>query len=439
MCLTIPARVVSTSNGAAVVMDRDGLCREVSAPFLRGLEEGDWVLHINGLAIRKLSPTDAAEILDLLEGRAAGATGRGAIEPSRLDPRFREAVERIQGGAREKADLVRLLGSEGMEKEALFSEAGTMRKAFLRDFICVHGIIEFSNHCLKDCLYCGIRRKNRGRERFRMSPGEIVDTAVNAVLQRGFKLLVLQSGEDPFYTDEVLADIIQRIKARARVFIFISMGERGYESYRALKEAGASGALLRFETSERDLFRRLHPRDDGPSKDLHNRLKTLAFLRELGYYIATGSLTGLPGQTLEVMAEDILVTEKWADMVSTGPFVPSPATPLASYPAPDPDLHLKAISVLRLVMRRARIPVVTAYETLAGRDARKRALACGANSIMINLTPRKYRGLYELYPRGGLDKDSDDVFTRYGLFRYEGSFAMLEEDMLGESSRQRGE
>jgi len=433
MCLTIPAKVVAAENHRVTVLDREGKSFDAEAPFLPDLKPGDWVLHINNLVIRKISPEDAAEIMDLLEG------GR-AVDTSLLGPRFREAVENLHRGVFETKDIVYLLGTEGNEKEALFKEADTIKRAFLKDFICIHGVIEFSSHCDKDCLYCGLRQENHGLVRYRMTPDEIVDTATRVVEEKGYKLLVLQSGEDPWYTDKILADIIRRIKACSRVFLFISAGERGYDSYKLLKEAGASGVLFRFETSNKELFRRLHPKGffnshfehPGHSKDFENRFAHLAFFKELGYYIATGSLTGLPGQTLNDIAEDILVTKKWANMVSTGPFVPSPSTPLAHYPSGDGELHLKVMAIIRLVMKSARLPVVTAYETLVGEKARKRGLSCGANSLMINLTPEKYRNQYALYPDKYFDDDS--LFVKYGLFKYKGSFKMLEENMLGEFS-----
>jgi len=421
MCLTIPAVVINAHKDRVTVLDREGESIEVETPFLPDLVPGDWILHINNLAIRKVSSEDAAEIINLLEG------GR-AVDTSLLGLCFREAVENLHRGEYEIEDIVYLLGSEGDEKEALFKEAETIKRAFIKDFICIHGVIEFSSHCGKDCLYCGLRSANHGLERYRMTPEEIVETCVTAVEEKGYKLLVLQSGEDPWYTDKILAGIIKRIKARSRVFLFISAGERGYESYKLLKEAGASGVLFRFETSNPALFRRLHP--DG--KDFNNRFEHLAFLKDLGYYIATGSLTGLPGQTLDDIAEDILTTKKWANMVSTGPFVTSPSTPIAECSSGDTELYLKVMAVQRLVMKNVRIPVVTAYETLTGESARKKALSCGANSLMINLTPEKYRDLYALYPNKAFG--DEDIFVKYGLFKYKGSFKMLEENMLGEFS-----
>ncbi len=509
MCLTIPARVVEAAGQDAVIIGSDGRKMEVSSPFLTGLCPGDWVLHMNGLVIRKIPPEDAAEILSILEG--GRAKERPVTSPDGAP--FGRAIGSVLSGQYTKDDIITLLASEGEEMEALFDEAERTKRASIKDFICVHGIIEFSNRCERDCLYCGLRAGGPAQEgaesrlhgpsvplepsapkesglfqerdpfkdtgsfqesatfrnsgpfqkagpfnsaglshdtglphdtaplppaggpplpRYRMAPEEIIETAVSAVKDRGFKLLVLQSGEDRFYTSEMLAGIRREIKARARVFIFISAGERGPAFYRTLREAGASGALLRFETSSPRLFRRLHPGAHAPSKDLDNRLSHLAFLRDLGYYIATGSLTGLPGQSLEDIAGDILLTKKWANMVSTGPFLPSPGTPLGASPRPDPDLYLKTVAVTRLVMKKARIPVVTAFETLEGPGARKKAFSCGANSLMINLTPRRYRDLYALYPGKAIEDEEDDVFVRNGLFRYEGSFKMLEEKMLSE-------
>ena len=150
-------------------------------------------------------------------------------------------------------------------------------------------------------------------------------------------------------------------------------------------------------------------------------------MKELDFYIATGALTGLPGQSIKDIALDIIETKKWANMVSSGPFLPSPGTPLSGTDAADPELQLKVNAVSRLVMKSSRIPVVTALETLMGDTGRKRALRSGANSLMINLTPARYRALYSIYPDKFFDKDS--VFEKYGLYKYEESYSMLEKRM----------
>jgi biotin synthase len=420
MCLTIPAKIIEVTPDSVTVEDADGK-KELDTPLTPGLDVGDWVLYINRLVIRKIEPEDAQEILDLLK------SGK-AIDTSLLPSRFHQAVEAIHSESYGIDDLVYLLGTDTEEKEALLREADTVRRGYLKDFICIHGIIEFSNHCIRDCQYCGLRSENISVERYRMESSEIIDAAKDAVKIKGYKLLVLQSGEDPFYTATMMAEIVKSIKKDCRVFIFISVGERGYEFYEELKAAGASGVLLRFESSNEDLFNKIHPN----GKNFKERFEHLSFLKELGYYIATGSLTGLPGQALEDIALDILVTKKWANMVSTGPFIPCPDTPLSASAHGDTEMQLKVNAVLRLVMKSSRIPVVTALETQSGEEGRRRALRSGANSLMINLTPEKYRALYSIYP----DKFHDDksVFVKYGLYKYEESFSMLEERMQEEIS-----
>ena len=262
-----------------------------------------------------------------------------------------------------------------------------------------------------------------------MEPEEIIECAVQAVEKKGYKLLILQSGEDTFYTDEMVEKIIGEIKKRCRCFLFLSSGERGYESYKRLKEAGASGVLLRFETTNESLFKKIHPH----GKDYRSRFEHLRFLKELGYFIATGSLVGIPGQKPSDIARDLIAIKEYADMASIGPFIPTPGTPLADYPAGDAELTLKAVAIIRLMMKKVRLPVVTAFETLAGEDGRRRALNSGANSLMLNLTPELYRPLYKIYPDKFFDVDS--IWERYGLFNYDASYAMLEKNMAKEIER----
>ena len=322
-----------------------------------------------------------------------------------------------------KEEIIYLLNTEDQEKAALFSEANIIRKTYLKDFICIHGVIEFSNYCRNDCAYCGLRKQNPKLERYRMNVEEIVSAADKAVNVKGYKLLVLQSGEDSWYTDEILVEIIAKIKKKCQVFIFMSIGERGYDCYKKMKQAGLSGVLFRFETSNPELFKKLHPN----GKNLSNRFAHLKFMKELGYFIATGSIIGIPGQTIEDLADDILLMKKYAHMISMGPFVPCEETPLSDARHGDIEINLKMIAILRLLMPKARIPVVTSLETLAGEDGRKRALSAGASSLMLNLTPDKYRPLYKIYSDRFYQEES--VWEKYGLFKYEESYKMLEERM----------
>jgi len=418
MCLTIPAQIIKLEGSQAIIRDSN-TTKKVKVSLISDLKVGDWILYITDLVVKKISESDAQEIMELLEASYD-------INVSKLSDRFKGIIKVSRVRNLTKREIVYLLDTKGLEKEALFSEANVIRKTYLKDFICIHGIIEFSNYCQNDCLYCGLQRQNQQLQRYRMGLDEIVGAANKAVNEKGYKLLILQSGEDYFYTDDMLEEIIAKIKDKSRVFIFISIGERGYQCYKRLKKAGASGVLFRFETANPVLFKNLHPR----GKDLKSRFEHLRFMKELGYFIATGSIVGLPGQTIKDLAEDILFTKKWAHMVSAGPFVPCDNTPLASLPHGNIEMSLKIIAILRLMMKSARIPVVTALETLAGEDGRKKALQAGANSLMFNLTPAKYRQLYKIYPDKFFQKET--IWQKYGLFKYEESYKMLKERMQEE-------
>ncbi len=422
MCLTGPVKIKKVEGSRALIDDEKGE-RYLEISAVPDVRSGDWVLHVNGLVIKKIPAEDASQIIELLEGAKKNIK---SLKPS---AKFSDSIDALKGGIPKISDIEYLLNSEGAEKEALFSEAGRARSEHIKDFICIHGIIEFSNHCEMDCAYCGLRSGNLELERYRMEPAEIIECAVEAVEKKGYKLLVLQSGEDSYYTDDMLVSIIEEIKKRCRCFLFLSSGERGYESYKRLKEAGASGVLFRFETASEILFKEIHPR----GKDYGSRFEHLRFLRELGYFIATGSLIGIPGQTLSDIARDILAIKEYADMATVGPFIPTPGTPLCESPHGDTELTLKAVSIIRLLMMKVRLPVVTALETLSGEDGRRRALNAGANSLMLNLTPQAYRPLYSIYP----DKffDTESIWERYGLFNYADSFSMLEEKMAKEIGR----
>lgn len=413
MCLTVPAKVVAINGRMAEVVEA-GAAKTIDISLIKGLKAGDWILHTTGLAIKKVSQRDAREIIELLESSRK-------VNNSSLSGEFKKILRASRVRELSKEEIGYLLETENPDEvNALYSEANTIRKAYLKEFICVHGIIEFSNICSKDCHYCGLRSEN-GVKRYRMAVSEVVDTALKAA-ERGYKLLVLQSGEDPYYSDELLEEMVRDIKRRSRVFIFLSIGERGYESYKRLRKAGASGVLLRFETSNPELFRELHPE----GKDRDNRLSHLRFLKEMGYFIATGFMVGLPGQTIEDMAADILTLKNLnPGMASIGPFIPSPETPLFDEAAGTVDMTLRVMAILRLMMRSVRIPVTTAMETVGGVEMRKEGLMAGGNALMFNLTPPRYRRLYQIYPDKFYQRDRR--WERYALFQGKESYRMLEE------------
>jgi len=204
----------------------------------------------------------------------------------------------------------------------LFAKADEVRRKYLGTEVFLRGIIEFSNYCRSNCLYCGIRAQNKNVHRYRMTPQEIVDRA-QIISAQGIKTVVLQSGEDPFYTKEVLGHIISAVKSLG-LTITLSLGERSFDEYSYWKALGADRYLMRHETADEKLYEKLHPGDK-----LENRKAHLLELKRLGYEVGAGSMVGLPGQDDFSLAKDILFTyELDADMIGIGPFIPHPDTPL---------------------------------------------------------------------------------------------------------------
>jgi biotin synthase len=291
-----------------------------------------------------------------------------------------------EGRELKREELHKLLLIEAQaELDQLFKTANFLRQKYLSNSCCVHGIIEFSNYCRHDCLYCGIRRSNSILKRYRMTDDEIYAAVEEAVEKHGFKALVLQSGEDPEFGVDRLDNLIREIKKRHAVLIFVSVGEIGREGLKQLYEAGARGLLLRFETSDPKLYGNLHCGDS-----LEDRLQDVRDAYELGYLVLTGGLIGLPGQALESLLNDIILTKELnAEMYSFGPVLPD---------GPETELVLKILAVSRLVdPKNAKILVTTGFETLDP-EARRKGLLAGANSVMLNVTPMKFRKLYDIYP-----------------------------------------
>ncbi len=273
----------------------------------------------------------------------------------------------------------------------LCRQACAIRKECVGDKVYLRGIIEFSNYCSRDCLYCGLRRSNAALKRYRMSVDEI-EACARAARQADIRTIVLQSGEDAGLSIQWLGEMVARVKA-LDVAVTVSVGERSYADYRCLKEAGADRYLLKFETSDEALFARLKP-----DSSYQARMRCLDWLRQLDYQVGSGIMIGLPGQTPESIADDILLFEKLdLDMIGVGPFIAHPDTPLAGAPTAPVEEVLKAVALTRIVTRNTHIPATTATGSIdpAGRE---RALLAGANVVMPDLTPVQYRSLYEIYP-----------------------------------------
>lgn len=273
----------------------------------------------------------------------------------------------------------------------LFSDADRCRKERVGDEVYLRGVIEFSNYCRMDCLYCGLRRSNASLKRYRMEAKEILESAALAAGLR-IPTIVLQSGEDKFWKIKDICLLVEKIK-KLKVAVTLSIGELSAADYRRLRNAGADRYLLRFETSDAALYRKLRPHST-----LSKRLRCLAALRKSGYEVGSGIMVGLPGQSAESIAEDILLFKELdIDMIGIGPFIPHPHTPLSGASPGTLGLALKAVALTRLVTGNTNIPATTAVGTIDPRG-RQKALACGANVLMPNITPAAYRKHYEIYP-----------------------------------------
>ena len=287
-----------------------------------------------------------------------------------------------------KEKIIEFLSSSDDE---LFKLADKVRKENIGDEVHLRGLIEFSNYCKQNCLYCGIRRDNKDCIRYRLEPEQILGFAQKAC-GYGYKTVVLQSGEDPYYTKEKLEYILSEIK-KLDMAITLSIGEKTLDEYKAYKKAGADRFLIRIETTDRTLYKSLHP-----NMDFDNRVECLKNLYKLGYEVGTGCLVGLPNQTIESLADDILFFKEInADMIGIGPFIPNPNTPLSEEKGGAFDLALRVMAVTRLALPYANIPATTAMETL-NPNGRLIALQSGANVVMPNVTEGDYRKFYELYP-----------------------------------------
>jgi biotin synthase len=301
------------------------------------------------------------------------------------------SLSRFTEGTPDQSFLAGLLALSPGEFQPFHAEADRVCRRTRGDGVYLRGIIEFSNCCSLNCAYCGIRSGNQDASRYRMSEEEILGTCAT-VVRNGIATVVLQSGEDPWWDDERLCGLVRRIKAETDLKVTLSVGERSRSSYAALRSAGADRYLLRIETTDKALFRTLHPDDD-----FNRRLACLKDLKELGYETGTGVMVGLPGQTLASLADDLLFFKSLdADMIGIGPFLPHSGTPLAKESPADFSLTLKMVSLIRLLIPDANIPATTAMGT-ADPAGREKALRCGANVLMPNCTPQAYRPHYALY------------------------------------------
>jgi len=296
----------------------------------------------------------------------------------------------------DKEKIIYLLSNSD---EELFLEAYKIKEKYVGKKVYLRGLIEFSNICKKNCYYCGIRRDNNKIKRYNMSDDEIIESALFAY-NSGFGSIVLQSGErDDSEFIERMINLLREIKKKAKdLGITLCVGEETEDTYKKFFDAGAHRYLLRIETSNRELYKKIHPEDHSFEK----RINCIKNLKKIGYQTGTGVMIGLPFQTIEDLADDILFfVENNIDMIGMGPYIEHPDTPLANVKSKFSilerfEITLRMIAISRLIMKDINIAATTALQALDP-IGREKGLLAGANVIMPNITPAKYRENYKLY------------------------------------------
>ena len=289
-----------------------------------------------------------------------------------------------------KKELILLLENDDCSED-LFAAADRVRHQFVGNQIHLRGLIEFSNICKNNCCYCGLRKDNHNLKRYRLSKKDILEAAQWGK-KIGLKTIVLQSGEDLFFSPEVMSDIIHDIKALG-LALTLSIGEKSKEEYLAYRRAGADRYLIRIETTDKDLYQKL-----DPDMSWEERKKCLENIRTVGMEVGSGCLVGLPEQSISSLADDILFFKNIdADMVGLGPFIPCPQTPLQDSKMGNFYLALKVMAITRILLPDINIPATTAMETIQS-NGRVLALQSGANVVMPNVTSDECKQKYSIYP-----------------------------------------
>ena len=308
---------------------------------------------------------------------------------------MKELIERLE---RERdltnAEFAVLLDqSSGADRDFLFERARAVRDAHYGRKVYIRGLIELTNYCKNDCLYCGIRKSNASCERYRLTKEQILSCCESGYAL-GLRTFVLQGGEDGWYTDERMTDIVRAMRqAYPDCAITLSLGERGRESFKRLYDAGANRYLLRHETADEAHYARLHP----VSMTLTHRLQCLRDLKEIGFQTGAGFMVGSPYQTTECIVRDFrFLQELKPQMVGLGPFIPHHATPLKDFPAGSTERTLLCLSIVRLLLPNVLLPATTALATIDG-DGRIKGMNAGCNVVMPNLSPLEDRRKYLLY------------------------------------------
>ncbi len=312
-----------------------------------------------------------------------------------MNKRIKEIIEKLKADHsllfEEYVDLIDNRDEES--RELLREYAEETKRAHYGDDIYIRGLIEISNYCKNNCLYCGIRASNRECERYRLTKEEIFSCCEEGY-QLGFRTFVLQGGEDIYFNDALMCDIVRQIKAAfPDCALTLSLGERSYDSYKMLKEARADRYLLRHETASKEHYEYLHP--GGMS--FERRMECLSELKSLGYQVGCGFMVGSPKQTSEDIARDLRFIEEFQPhMCGIGPFIPHHATPFAKEKSGTVELSCYLLSIIRLISPNILLPATTALGSME-EYGREKGIISGANVVMPNLSPQSLRGKYEIY------------------------------------------
>ncbi|MDU1412414.1 MAG: [FeFe] hydrogenase H-cluster radical SAM maturase HydE [Clostridium sp.] len=279
-----------------------------------------------------------------------------------------------------------------VEKRYLFEKSNDVRQKWYKKDVYLRGLIELTNYCKNDCLYCGIRKSNKLAKRYRLKEEEVLE-CVDVGDGLGYKTIVLQGGEDTYYTDDVLESIIMKIKAKyPENVVTLSLGERSYNSYKRLYDAGAERYLLRHETANEELYNKIHP-----GANFKNRINCLKNLKEIGYQVGAGFMVGIPGQSKEDLVKDLRFLKDFnPHMCGIGPFIPHKDTPFGDQKSGTLDETILLLGIIRLLLPKVLLPATTALSTIA-KDGRQKGIKVGANVIMPNLSPKNVRDKYSLY------------------------------------------
>jgi biotin synthase len=311
-----------------------------------------------------------------------------------MDVRFRNTIDSLKDTQNiSKDDLAYLLECDGSDNEYLYEAAREVSEKHFHKEIYLRGLIEFSNYCRNNCYYCGIRGGNLKAERYRLTEEEIL-SCCDIGEKIGFKTFVLQSGEDPYYTDELIADLVKKIKtSHPDCAVTLSIGEKSHESYQKFFDAGADRYLLRHETANEEHYSMLHPESMSGAY----RKQCLFDLKEIGFQVGCGIMVGSPGQTMDHVLEDLYFMARFQPhMVGIGPFIPHKETPFADEQAGTLELTLYLLSIIRLMLPTVLLPATTALGTIDPRG-RELGILAGANVVMPNLSPVSVRKKYDLY------------------------------------------